>query len=137
MTIEEYSQLDQVTREYPELADIIEDVVESIGVESIDDVNSHGIDGGFSGFIYYTETVDFYRKHRKTINAMVKDMAEQLGEDPAVMVANFNCLKPCDDEDRWHIGACIYGGPLHDGTERIENALAWFAAEEVCRLFDQ
>lgn len=102
----------------------------------IRDINSHGIGGGFTGFIYYSDTTAFYRKHRKDINDWVTSMADDLGEDAVSMICNFGCIKDNSAENKNLVGRCIYDGRLNDDTKFIENALAWFAAEEVCRLFD-
>ena len=142
--------LEEVLKENADRAALIQAVVDDIGRESIQDVINHGIDGGFNGFIYYTDTIAFYQKHRDAINSWVKDMADDLGENPVEMVGGFGCLKWYDHkagkwtepEGRDKIGVCIYGGSIpendtKDGDfELVQNALAWFAAEEVCRLFE-
>ncbi len=134
----------QVLENNPDYKTLINAVISRIGMDSIEDVNSHGINGGFSGFIYYSDTDKFYRRYRKIINKMVFDMADSLGEDPVQMVGSFNCVKAFDHKaQRWNdaetredIGKCIYGGNLSNVKKQIPNALAWFAAEEVCRMFD-
>jgi hypothetical protein len=127
----------QVLANYPEMKVLINAVYSRIGKESIEDVNRHGIGDGFSGFIYYSDTCAFYSRYRKLINRLVFEMAEQLGEDAAQMVAGFNCVND-DHETRHDIGVCIYGGNLRSlkDSAHIPNALAWFAAEEVCRMFE-
>lgn len=102
----------------------------------IRDIISNGIGGGFSGFTYYADTTSFYRKHRKAINEWVIELAEELGEDPINMICNFGCIKDDSTENKKLVGKCIYDGRLNEETKYIENALAWFAGEEVCRLFD-
>lgn len=103
---------------------------------TIYDIINHGVDGGFHGFIYYTDTVKFYKKYRTEINTWLKEYASELGEDVVTMVSNFNCIKDNSSETRDEIGVCVYGGRMVDISDNIPNALAWFAAEEVCRLFD-
>lgn len=123
----------QVLKDNPEHKTLINAVISRIGMDSVQDVVKHGIDGGFSGFIYYVDTRNFYRRHRKAINQWVKNMAAEFGEDAIGFVQSFGCLKGSEWRDE--IGTCLYGGKLND-TETVENALAWFTAEEVCRLFD-
>ena len=41
---------------------IIKAVINDIGLDHVEDVNNHGIDSGFIGFTYYSETVKFYKK---------------------------------------------------------------------------
>ena len=125
----------QVVKDNSEHKMLINAVISRIGMHSVMDVINHGVDGGFSGFIYYHETCKFYTRHRKAINQWVKDMAEEFGQGAVEFVQSFGCLKDSDWRDE--IGVCLYGGRLSDNTTQVENALAWFAAEEVCRLFDE
>lgn len=53
----------KVVSENPDYRRLINAVVSRIGKDSINDVNNHGIDGGYSGFIYYSETHVFAMKH--------------------------------------------------------------------------
>jgi len=126
----------QVIEERPEYKSLINAVVSNIGKESIGDVNRHGIDGGFSGFIYYSETHKFALKHRKQIVAMLEDMADQLGEDVVAMVAGFGVFRgsPMDADDKKDLYRYLGGGKVDQGA--ITNVMAWFAAEEVCRMFE-
>ena len=127
----------QVLQYNPQLKVLINAVINRIGLDAVNDVNNHGINGGFNGFIYYSDTCKFYSRYRKIINTLIFDMANDLGEDPVNMVASFNCVN--DDHDTRHdIGICIYGGNLKNLKDdtHVPNALAWFAAEEIYRLFD-
>ena len=124
----------QTLHDYPEYKTLINAVISRIGMDSVRDVINHGIDGGFPGFIYYSDTCAFYHQHRKAINQWIKNMADEFGQGQVEFVQNFGCLRNSDWRDE--IGQCLYGGKLNDETTQVENALAWFAAEEVCRLFD-
>ncbi len=126
------------------------------GTESLEDIRTHGVDGGFAGFTYYSDTVEFFKKHRHDIAALVKSMADDLGEQPLEMVCMFGCLGGqslrhggrFDEESRRKavrdavseygesVGRCLYGGRLTDEDDIVANALAWFAAEEVARAFE-
>lgn len=133
--------LKQVLEEQPkELHGIIEYVYEAIGKESISDVNNYGIDGGYGAFIYYCDTMAFWVKYKKEIKQMLATMADDLGEGMLEMVQGFNCLsngrqgkerRPNYTIDE--IGEVVFGTG-DDGN--IQNALAWFAAEEICRMFE-
>jgi len=105
--------------------------------ESAPDVSSHGIDGGFHGFIYYMDTCKFTAKNRANIADLVECLASDLGEDPLTMVSSFECLKNSNLEPG-EVGRVLYSARGGDADTRllIENALAWFAGEEICRAYD-
>lgn len=116
-------------------AKLIRSVIRQLGDrDSLRDVSRGGADAGFPGFTYYTDTSKFFRRNRADIVALVERMADDLGEEPVAMVAGFNCLE--DDHDtRKSAAKCLYGGKLTDDDVLVENALAWFALEEVARAF--
>lgn len=131
----------QVTAEHSEYKGLINAVIGDIGMESVADVIDNGIDGGYGGFIYYSDTVGFYKKHKKDILKLAEELALELGEDMLSMIQHFNCLmdrqskKP--DFSQNEIGKAIYSFEEFDGSRNILNAMAWFAAEEVCRWFEE
>ena len=120
-----------------EFKTLINAVYNRIGKDSIEDVNRHGINGGFNGFIYYSDTLAFYKRYRKLINKLVFEMAESFGEDAQNMVLNFNCVNS-DNDSKHDIAVCLYGGNMRSLKDdvHVPNALAWFAAESVCRMFE-
>jgi hypothetical protein len=124
---------------------LIKAVEEQLGSEGeelkadYENVANHGADGGFSGFIYFTETFEFYRKNQKAIVAEVEALAQDLGEEPVNMVRYFNCLSH-DTKDRKResdyttaeVALTLYGTPKQH-NQYVANALVWFALEEVAR----
>ena len=116
---------------------LINAVISRIGMESVMDVVNHGIDGGFSGFIYYADTHKFAITYRRQIVQMLEDSAESLGEDVVKMVSNFGVFRnsPMDADDKKDLYKYLGGGKPEQGA--ITNVMAWFAAEEVCRMFDE
>ena len=95
------------------------------------DIVNNGADGGFSGFIYYTETVKFVNENKRDILDLAKKQAECFDTDWLKMVCGFHCLreinlKPSDVADAFY----DYTGECKD---QILNALSWFALEEVAR----
>ena len=102
--------------------------------ESARDIANHGINGGFHGFIYYTDTVKFAKAHKADILAYAREMAADIGEPGAYsMIAGFNCLrdlKLSGDEV-----ADAVNSAKHEDHVSIMNALAWFAGEEVARSY--
>jgi hypothetical protein len=114
---------------------LIRAVVRQLGDRSyLEDIVNHGADAGYPGFVYYNETTPFWKRNRKEITALVMSMAQDLGEQPAEMVAKFNCLKieSSDFEAIQDVYSALGNGqPSDDST--VPNALAWFALEEVAR----
>lgn len=104
------------------------------GRNSLKDIANHGIDGGFGGFIYYSDTVKFFKNNREEIIALVLEMSQEFGENPIKFVQSFNCLHNNynNAEGEAEIARALYGRLASDDTQ-IPNALAWFAAEEVAR----
>lgn len=126
--------LKTVKKENAAHAALIQDVISGIGgIDYVKDVNEHGIDAGFGDFIYYSDTCKFYKKHRDEINKMVFEMAGEFGEDAIKFVQSFRCVSEGEGQN---ILTCLGGGKLTEETTQIENALAWFAAETVCRMFE-
>lgn len=126
----------QVLNEYPQYKSLINAVINNIGLDSVMDVVNHGIDGGFNGFIYYSDTHKFAIKHKKQIVSMLEDIADQLGEDVVNMVAGFGVFRnsPMDNQDKRDLYKYLSLGNPDQGA--ITNVMAWFAAEEVCRMFE-
>jgi hypothetical protein len=133
----------EVLRNNSDKKSLINAVLNQLGIDKNDelkesylyDIYRNGIDGGYTGFTYYSDTTEFYRKNRSNINTWVLEMANDFGEDPISMVCNFGCVKDQSVETKTLVGKCIYSGRLNEETKYIENALAWFAGEEVARLF--
>ena len=122
--------------------------------ESMLDIARHGINGGFCGFIYYSDTVAFFKANRADICRMVESQARDLGENPSDMVAGFGCLAGHASREDYDysgnmkssrreklaeylpsVSRCLYGGRLTDDDTQVANALAWFAGEEVARAW--
>lgn len=95
------------------------------------DVHNYGIDGGYGNFIYYSDTVKFWRNNRKQITDLLLETADMMGEDVLTMIRNFNCLGSGYTIDE--IGKCLYGNFSENNPVQIYNSFAWFAAEEVVR----
>jgi hypothetical protein len=124
----------QVIKDNSEYKRLINAVISNVGIDNIENINNHGIDGGYSGFIYYSETHQFAMKYRKDIVMMLENTADELGEEISDMVMNFRCITMSDKENRMDLYKYIGGGKLEQC--QITNAMAWFAAEEVCRMFE-
>ncbi len=108
---------------------------------SAPDITRHGIDGGFSGFIYHSDTDSFAKRNRAEISQMATEQAKEFGQGVIEMIRGFGCFrqgsKPTDEE----IGSALYAGKNAENGINVLNALAWYAGEEVsreyCRLTGQ
>jgi hypothetical protein len=106
-------------------------------VQSAREAGVHGADTGWHGFICYSDTITFAKRHRAAIREIVKSMADDLGVDPVLMVRDFVCIKS-DNYDSLTIASALNGGDESqgDGQGMVLNALAWFALEEVGRAIN-
>lgn len=126
----------EVLKNNSEYKTLINAVINRIGMDSIEDVINHGIDGGFSGFIYYSDTHAFAMRYRKLIVKLLEEQASDIGEDVVKMVSGFGVFRnqPMNNEDKKELYKYLGGGKCQQSA--ITNVMAWFAAEEVCRMFD-
>ena len=127
--------LKQVKADNKEYLSLINAVVKQLGnSDQLGHIRS--ADDGYSGFTYYTDTHNFCIKNRVMIVKLLEDTAEQLGEDVVNMVCNFGVFRtsPADAQDKKDLYKLLGGGKCEQGT--ISNVLAWFALEEVNRMFD-
>ena len=126
----------QVIKEHPELKTLINAVVNKIGIRSVRDINRHGIDGGFNGFVYYDETHRFAMKHRKTIIELLYRDAADFNQEIVEMISHFRVFREAsmDIDDKKDLYQYLGSGKCEQGT--ITNLMAWYAAETVCRMFE-
>jgi hypothetical protein len=101
-------------------------------LETLQEVARHGADGGFSGFIYYVDTVKFTKRNRAEILEQLKEDAESCGVSVADMVCGFNCFKGKELDE---ILSALYGGRGNSVTT-VYNGLAWYALESVAFQLD-
>ena len=129
-------KLQTVISENQDYKSLINAVINRISISSVNDVINHGASAGFSGFIYYHETHAFAIRHRKAITAMLKEQAAEFGSSVVEMVSGFGVFRgsKIDSDDEQELYNYIGGGKCEQST--ITNLMAWFALEEVCRMFD-
>ena len=126
----------QVLRDNPQHAKLIRAVLKRIDKENIPDINRNGIENGYGNFIHYADTHKFAMYYRKAIIVMLEECADDLGEEVVSMVSKFGVFRRdgMDDDDRRDLYLYLGGGkPKY---HQIPNLMAWFAAEEVCRMFE-
>jgi len=74
--------------------------------ETLMDVYRNGGDAGYSGFTYYVEMAEFWRKNRKEIIAALLEDADSCGVSVSEMVKAFRCM---EDFKSREIDSVIYG----------------------------
>ena len=99
--------------------------------ESYLDVTTHGIDSGYNGFIYYVDTVGFYKKNKPLIIERLSTLADDLGESKLKIISKFKGLKDYSVDE---IGGSLYG-VYNAEYDYIYNVLTWYAAEEICNEY--
>ena len=105
--------------------------------QMMSDILAHGIDGGFHGFIWYSDTCKFAVKYQKEINALLLEQYQYIEyHSPFEMVSNFGALRNRSDaEDLKDVNLFLAGHAGRCTGHIVTNVLAWYAAEEVCRMF--
>lgn len=107
-----------------------------------------GAAGGFSGFIYYTETREFTASNRAAIVARLREQidegffTDENGKPRGVVgaVMSFNCLKDKDPAETEEEAARVLFGSVEDirggELDTVANALAWAALEDLAYKLD-
>ena len=129
MTLSEFTKESHITEK------LVRAVVRQSGgwesfKEMAEDITNHGVDGGFHGWIYHADTVQFAKRNKADIMELARQMADDLGEPLYRMIGGFNCLKMEESE----VAEAIHN-PRSDDRTQVFNALAWFAVEEVARSY--
>ena len=102
--------------------------------ESAPDISNHGIDGGFHGWISYRETTGFFKRNRAAIMEMAEEQAQDFGTGVLEMVQGFGVFRN-DPISADSLARAIYQGKGEDAIT-VQNVMAWYAAEEVARLYN-
>jgi hypothetical protein len=120
-------------------AKLIRSVIKQSGgfesfIESAQDIANHGIDGGFHGWIYYTDTCAFFKRNKSAILELAEDQAQDFEQGMLEMIQNFGDFRnnPISLNE---VARAIYQGK-GEMCEQVQNVMAWYAAEEVVRLYN-
>ena len=102
--------------------------------EMAPDITNHGVDGGFHGWVYYVDTIKFWKNNRKEIMATAEEQAKDFGQGTLEMIQGFGVFRndPISQDD---LAKVLYTGKGDDATI-VQNVMAWYAAEEVARLYN-
>lgn len=115
-------------------ATLVRAIVRTVGLDSLSDIANYGADGGYPGLTWTSDTVAFYKRHKKAILQLAENMADDLGEDLLKMIANFGCLRQYKLTTS-EVAKALYGR-CDQWSDTVQNAMTWFAAEEVARAFE-
>lgn len=95
------------------------------------DVSQYGaVSGVAPGFIYYVDTIAFYKRNRKEIMVLVNSVATECGTKTDIeFIAGFNGM----GSDIGEIAEVYYNPRSKNEASQTEvyNALAWFVLETV------
>lgn len=97
------------------------------------DICNYGADGGFNGFIYYTDTKAFTKRNYALIIELLTSVSDEMGVNSLELLSGFNCFKDMKEHE-------IFDGlmaPNSDDSTIVYNDLAWFALEEVARYIEE
>lgn len=116
--------------------DYLEDV-ETYTLEELQGVLkcSCGAAGGFSGFIYYSDTLQFFDNNKDLILELAKEECKGIygNDDIFSMFHSFNGLKDLSITD---IVEGIYTPDSEYETD-VKNCLAWYALEETAYTLEE
>jgi hypothetical protein len=96
----------------------------------------YGANIGISGFIYYSETIPFYKKNRTAIASHIESTAEEFGTDIFSMVQGFGVFRYGEKPTPSEIGKALWDKSKTDPElTSLYNVFAWYALEEVSRTW--
>jgi len=75
-------------------------------------------------------------RYRKYIVPMLEEMADSLGEDVVGMIKGFGVCRHSRMDKNELRNLYKYLGYAKCEQDSVTNVMAWFAAEEVCRMFE-
>ena len=127
------------------LTELQQKVIEQLGYDKLDkeaaqtlkEMANYGIDGGFTGSIYYNETCKFFEDNKELIMAQLLEDRWSIGYSSLTeMLSSFKCLK---DIDTYNIEQFLINpdGESNEDETTLKNGLAWYAAETVASQLDE
>ena len=120
-------------------------VIEQLGYEELDqdcasqlkDMANYGIDGGYTGFIYYNETCKFFDDNKALIMEQLLDDRCSIGYSSITeMLSSFKCFKGLDT---WNIERFLIDTEDEENEDQttLKNGLAWYAGETVAYKLEE
>jgi hypothetical protein len=113
------------------------------GTESLKELSSqlvtcakHGADGGFPGFIYYSDTIRFFKQNCKDIINNIGHTAAETGTDIIKLVQSFGVFRYSTPPASGEVGKALWDSAhIHDDLTTLYNVFAWYALEEISRIW--
>lgn len=103
-------------------------------LEKAPDITRHGINGGYNGWIYYSETEPFAKRHRADILKMAEAQADEFGTTISEMVQGFGVFRNTTDKPTESEIWRAFATGKDDSGHNLLNLMAWYACEEVARV---
>lgn len=122
---------------YPKQERMLRAICSLLEWQNMIDINNHGISGGYYGFVYYSDTERFARKHRKAIAALIEHEAEEFCESIESFLGGFNCFDFKDKQEKKECMLYVYGGPTNKFETNVLNGFAWYAGEWASRIITE
>jgi hypothetical protein len=128
-----------------ELTDLQQKVIEQLGYDELDndaaqtlkDIANYGIDGGYTGFIYYYETCKFFEDNKDLIMEQLLEDRASIGYSSLTeMLSSFKCFEGIDT---YNIEQFLINPDDENNEDEttLKNGLAWYAAETVAYQLDE
>ena len=100
------------------------------------DCSKYGADIGFSGFIYYSDTISFFEKHRSDIVSHLERTAADCGTDIISLVQSFGDFRNSDKPTASEVGKALWDSSQSwPELYPLYNVFAWYALEEIARTW--
>jgi len=96
----------------------------------------NGANVGFIGFIYYDETIKFFKANQTDIVDHLENTANELGINLFQMVQSFGVFSNSEKPTVNQIGRALWGNStIQKDLTQLYNVFAWYALEEVSRTW--
>ena len=88
--------------QYEKLYNAVKEHAPSLDGEDFKQISKYGIDGGFNGFIYYSDTIKFFDRNEELITDFLNEEADNLGVDGMFKLFNkdYQCYS-IDEFKNW------------------------------------
>ena len=92
----------------------------------------NGANIGIGNFIYYSDTIPFYKKNRAAIVSHIERTAAEFGTDIFSMVQDFGVFRNSEKPTPTEIGKALWDkSHTYPDLTSLYNVFAWYALEEV------